>query len=99
MISLSHFKAFTKRDVVLRALSILLIFQFLIPTTSPCQSAYDKGFDEGYKKGYCYEKLSCIPPIPPIAPIPKIGESSSSYQDGYNRGFKVGLEANKGNFQ
>jgi hypothetical protein len=97
MISLSHFKAFTKRDVVVRSLSILLIFQFLIPMAGLCQSAYDKGFNEGYKKGYCYEKVRCISPIPPIAPIPKIGESNSSYQDGYNRGFKMGLDVNKGN--
>lgn len=61
---------------------------------------YDSGFKNGYKEGYCYNDYGCIPPIPPITPIPLIGESNDNYQDGYNRGFKMGLEnkqAKKGN--
>ena len=53
---------------------------------------YDRGFQNGYKEGYCYNDFGCISPIPPITPIPLIGESNDNYQDGYNRGFKRGLE-------
>lgn len=53
---------------------------------------YDRGFKNGYKEGYCYNDFGCISPIPPITPIPLIGESNDNYQDGYNRGFKRGLE-------
>ena len=53
---------------------------------------YDRGFKNGYKEGYCYNEFGCIAPIPPITPIPLIGERNDSYQDGYNRGFKKGLE-------
>ncbi len=55
------------------------------------------GFNDGYKKGYCQDKgIGCLAPIPPIPPIPEIGENSNSYQDGYNKGFKVGMQANSG---
>lgn len=57
------------------------------------QNNYDRGFKNGYKEGYCYNDIGCVAPIPPITPIPLVGESSDSYQDGYNRGFKTGLEA------
>ena len=53
---------------------------------------YDRGFQNGYKEGYCYNDFGCISPIPPITPIPLIGESNDNYQDGYNRSFKRGLE-------
>ena len=56
------------------------------------QTDYDKGFKVGYEEGYCYNDFGCIYPIPPITPIAHIGESDNSYQDGYNRGFKMGLE-------
>ena len=56
------------------------------------QSNFDKGFQAGYAKGYCYNQgISCISPNPPIAPLPKIGESLDSYQDGYDSGFQTGL--------
>lgn len=56
------------------------------------QTSYDNGFQSGYKAGYCYNDFGCIAPTPPITPIPHIGESYDSYQDGYNRGFKKGQE-------
>lgn len=59
------------------------------------QSNFDRGFSDGYKKGYCQDQGNCIEPIPPIAPIPNVYESSSSYQDGYNRGFQQGLNNKK----
>lgn len=82
----------------LQLLRWLLFLSFhLFVSISYCQSSFDKGFEEGYKKGYCYEKIGCTPPVPPIAPLPVPGESIDSYQDGYNRGFKLGLEASKEN--
>lgn len=57
---------------------------------------YDRGFKNGYKEGYCYNDFGCISPIPPITPIPLLGERSDNYQDGYNRGFKRGLEDKQG---
>lgn len=72
----------------------ILLFSLLIISLLDCfaQNNYDRGFQNGYKEGYCYNDLTCIPPVPPITPIPLIGENSNSYQDGYNRGFKKGLE-------
>ena len=47
------------------------------------------GFEAGYKAGYCDGKFSCLEPLTPLCPLPGINESS--FQDGYNRGFKNGL--------
>lgn len=57
---------------------------------------YERGFKNGYKEGYCYNDYGCISPIPPITPLPLVGESYNDYQDGYNRGFKMGLENKQG---
>jgi len=55
-------------------------------------SDFCKGYQAGYKRGWCSgQSYGCIPPIPPICPIPNIGEST--YQDGYDRGFGDGKEA------
>ncbi len=55
------------------------------------QNNYTIGFNNGYKEGYCYgNSYGCIAPIPPICPIPKIGESYDNYSQGYNRGFVIG---------
>lgn len=83
------------KKALLRLL-VLLIFQ-LFAFTVYCQSSFNSGFEAGYKKGYCYEKVGCVPPLPPLAPPLIPGENIDSYQDGYNRGFKMGLEANKKN--
>lgn len=76
---------------------INLIFQLLFVSLSLfAQTNFDKGFSEGYKKGYCYYQLvGCLEPISPIAPIPRVGESSNNYRDGYNRGFETGTQAYK----
>ena len=81
-----------KRTTVL---IILLIFSanFLL-----AQTQFVNGFNNGYKKGFCQDQgVGCIEPVPPIAPSPKIGESSNNYTDGYNRGFELGLNARKSN--
>ncbi|CAA7386949.1 hypothetical protein [Chryseobacterium fistulae] len=62
------------------------------------QSNFNKGFNMGYGEGYCHDKgVGCIKPLSPMAPMPTIGESINSYQDGYNRGFQQGLNAQKSN--
>lgn len=73
----------------------LLIFvaaaAFLVLAAPAVASAFCDGYQAGYKAGACYQKYGCIPPIPPICPIARVGESS--FQDGYNRGFADGLRA------
>jgi hypothetical protein len=53
-------------------------------------------FNDGWEEGFCegWKDIKgnySICPITPIAPIPRIGESSDSFRDGYNRGFKYGM--------
>lgn len=77
---------------------IFLLIAFFVTTSIFAQSNYTEGFNNGYKKGYCHDQgVGCIEPIPPIAPIPKVGESLDNYTDGYNRGFQMGLNARKSN--
>lgn len=52
-------------------------------------SAFCSGFKEGYVDGYCYRVYGCVEPVPPVCPVPDIGENS--WKDGYNRGFTRGL--------
>ncbi|RMZ60382.1 hypothetical protein D1632_05445 [Chryseobacterium nematophagum] len=62
------------------------------------QSNFNEGFVIGYGNGFCHDRgVGCIKPLSPLAPIPAIGESINSYQDGYNRGFQQGLNAQKSN--
>ncbi|MFD1614821.1 tetratricopeptide repeat protein [Gelatiniphilus marinus] len=78
--------------------TLLIITLFLTANFLFAQNKFTNGFNTGYKKGYCQDQgVGCIDPIPPIAPIPKVGESSDSYTDGYNRGFQMGLSARKSN--
>jgi hypothetical protein len=75
---------------------ILFFFLFLSSLFSFSQTNFDKGFYNGFKEGYCHDKgIGCLEPIPPIAPVPKIAEDSNDYMDGYNRGFKEGIEKRK----
>jgi len=57
------------------------------------QTNYSTGFSQGYKNGYCYGKIGCVVPIVPVSPLPKIGESSDSFIDGYNTGILSGRNA------
>lgn len=73
-----------------------IILSIFLSFFSFAQSNFSNGFSDGYKKGYCQNQgIGCLSPLPPIAPIPKIGENMNSYQDGYNRGFEEGLNAQK----
>jgi tetratricopeptide (TPR) repeat protein len=71
---------------------LLIICICILPLALSSQTQYSYGFADGYKNGYCYGDPACISPIAPVPPIPLIGESSTSYQDGYNRGFKTGQD-------
>ena len=76
----------------------LIILSLFLSLFSFAQSNFSNGFSDGYKKGYCQNQgIGCMSPLPPISPIPKIGEDMNSYQDGYNRGFESGLNAQKSN--
>lgn len=77
----------------------LMISFFLFITIAKGQSYQNKsnfavGFEQGFKEGYCYnsKKIYCDPGITPLVPIPRINENERNYQDGYNRGFQVGLD-------
>ena len=53
---------------------------------------YTQGWEDGYCAGWKDIKGNlAICPIAPIAPLPKINQST--YQDGYNRGFLAGRNA------
>lgn len=72
-----------------KLLAIFTLITIMSFTTSD-YSSYCDGWDDGYKDGWCYNDMFCIPPIPPICPIPRIGESYNSYKQGYQRGFVNG---------
>lgn len=72
---------------------VLLILAVTLFTALVFASDFCDGYQAGYKEGYCYQKFACIPPIPPLCPIPRIGEDT--YQDGYNRSFIAGLNARR----
>ena len=55
-------------------------------------SEFDEGFEEGHCEGWKDVKGEMtICPISPIPPLPKINQSSDSWRDGYNTGFKRGM--------
>lgn len=71
--------------------TILFILILISCQNAFTQSKFHEGFNNGYKKGYCLDQIGCVVPVPPVPPV-GIGESIDSYSDGYNRGFKMGLE-------
>ena len=74
----------------------ITLFLFFLLNISYAQSNFFNGFQSGFKNGYCHNQgISCISPIPPNAPLPTVNENINSYQDGYNRGFEIGLNSNK----
>lgn len=89
---------------LLSIMLVLILSSFTINTTNEVpvvpnksllvSSNYCDGYKQGYKDGWCYrDRFGCIPPIPPICPIPRVGEHSSDYKAGYQRGFVAGKAA------
>lgn len=85
--------------LALGTFSVLAISKSYVPIEekNPIESQkteFDEGFEDGYCEGWKDVKGQyAICPITPIPPIPEIGQSSSSYRDGYNTGFKAGMRA------
>lgn len=60
-----------------------------VSATTSFLDDYSDGWEDGWAEGWKYVKGPySIPPIAPIAPIPRIGQDK--YKDGYNRGFVAG---------
>lgn len=78
----------------MKKISLLFIILSLLIFDLNAQSSYSNGFVDGYKKGYCYLDVGCVPPVTPVIPVLRIGEKDT-YQDGYNRGFDLGLDDKK----
>lgn len=80
---------------ILNAYTVIIVL-FLFSNQLEAQIAineYDKGFKVGFKEGYCYNSgIGCMPPITPLTPLTRLGESLNSYKDGYNRGFQIGID-------
>lgn len=55
---------------------------------------FSDGYKAGYKAGYCYQAFGCLPPLPPLVPLPRLREST--FEHGYNRGFLAGLAKKRG---
>lgn len=72
-----------------KGLSLLGLLGVLVLSPVAGTSGFCEGYKAGYKAGYCYREFACIPPLPPLCPLPELGETT--YQDGYNRGFLNGL--------
>lgn len=81
--------------VILNTFTVIIVL-FLFSNQLEAQitiNEYDKGFKVGFKEGYCYNSgIGCMPPITPLTPLTRIGESLNSYTDGYNRGFQIGID-------
>ena len=71
---------------------IIIILLALIAIAS-AYTPFCEGFKAGYKAGYCYGKYTCLEPLSPLCPLPRLGEET--YMDGYNRGFTKGLSAQR----
>jgi hypothetical protein len=56
-------------------------------------TGFCEGWEAGYVAGYCYNQYSCLAPLVPLCPLPRLNEDS--YQGGYNRGFLAGLNARR----
>ncbi len=79
----------------MKLLGILLVLVLAVPAIvllAPAEaraSGFCDGWEAGYKAGYCYGQFACLPPLVPLCPLERLGEST--YMDGYNRGFLAGL--------
>ena len=61
------------------------------PIVALADSGFCEGYKDGYAEGWCYGDSYCLKPLPPLCPLPNLGESG--YKAGYNRGFIEGSQA------
>lgn len=54
---------------------------------------FEAVWSKGYVDGYCYDVEFCIEPIAPIAPLPRLQDTT--YTIIYNRGFLAGRKASE----
>tara|TARA_B110000116_G_C16199415_1_gene300201 strand:- start:75 stop:368 length:294 start_codon:yes stop_codon:yes gene_type:complete len=62
------------------------------------KSEFDKGFEDGWCEGWKDVKgQNSFCPFAPFPPFPTLSQSSDSYRDGYNTGFKAGMRKARNN--
>jgi hypothetical protein len=71
----------------------LLITIGILISLSFSQLDFETIWSKGYEDGYCYDVEFCIKPLPKIAPLPRLKDTT--YKIIYNRGFLTGLKAQK----
>lgn len=70
-----------------------IIVFFLFVANYSISQQFNIGYKDGWPIGYCYDaQYGCMPPPTPMAPYPRVGESSDSYWNGYHRGLSDGIE-------
>jgi hypothetical protein len=70
----------------------IIVFFLLVANYSISQQ-FNIGYKDGWPIGYCYDaQYGCMAPPTPMAPYPRIGESSDNYWNGYHRGLADGIE-------
>jgi tetratricopeptide (TPR) repeat protein len=70
----------------------IYIIVLLFSIKSISQSEFHLGFEAGFREGYCYGKPACVATVP--IPIPSV--VGFTYKDGYNNGFQMGLDKQRG---
>jgi len=81
-------------SVLIISLQTTVITNTIVAQVPAIKSPFSNGYEKGFKEGYCYntKAIYCDPQVIPITPLPRINESDQYYQDGFNRGFQVGLD-------
>jgi hypothetical protein len=75
-------------------INLIFFFALFFSPVSFCQTKpFEQGFGKGFKEGYCYnQSITCIAPLTPNCPLPRVNENENNFTDGYNRGFQTGLD-------
>jgi hypothetical protein len=69
---------------ILLIIGVIIFFSF-------STNKYCEGWNDGYKEGWCYERIGCVTPIPPICPVPTVN-CNTGYKCGYNKGFNTAIK-------
>lgn len=68
-----------------------LALAFMGSGMASADTPFCSGYEAGYARGWCSGQYGCMAPLPPMCPMPNMGEDG--YQDGYDRGFTDGRNA------